>query len=380
MTVIPIHQLQSRIREQGRIRMGQKNARGFPQKLKRFRFTSADKPAIEAIANLYGGTCRSWAGAPTEEQYEVTIEADRVPIILPPNPLGDSPVYELWSGGGCARRCDGVECVIPTQPDPIPCMCAAKQEMVCKATTRLNVVMREIPFGGVWRLESHGWNTALEMPGQVEMILGLQQHGLVKGLLTMEERVAVKEGKTSKYNVPALVLDETLEALASGAANVRALGEARPPHLELPPPSETPPVPVEPSLLPPGGRTAPHLAIPAPTADDVEDDDDIADAELVDEDPAEVAARQARLNRLSDVTRGIADFLTIGTWPSNEDGFHRAFALALSKGTKNSLDLLTHEELGKGLTALADLLDGSRGLLTPPVDDTGKLRVSRKRS
>ncbi|WP_324606092.1 hypothetical protein [Streptomyces sp. NRRL WC-3725] len=88
----------------------------------RFRFTSASRPLLEKVAALYGGTVADWTpanGGPAA--HEVITDARRVPILVPPQPV--SQYYELWSGGGCQRRCDGITELLtdracPCGPDP----------------------------------------------------------------------------------------------------------------------------------------------------------------------------------------------------------------------------------------------------------------------
>jgi hypothetical protein len=224
-----------RLPDAGRIRIGVKGSKGQPQKLDRFRFTSTDPVALEQVADLYGGQITPWsdpkAGA---GQFQVITEAREIRIALPPDPLGNTPIYELWTGGGCARRCDGEVCEMLTSGQDgldlqqVPCICDAKGELACKVTTRLSVLLPEIRFVGVWRLDTHGWNAAQELPGMVELIRTLQDRGVVRGLLRVEERVQVLAGQTRKYMVPVLGIDESVEALAAGSARLGALGASTP--------------------------------------------------------------------------------------------------------------------------------------------------------
>lgn len=102
---MPILDLQLRQRELGRIRIGRKAAgKGNPQKLDKFRFTSASGELIERIAELYGGEALPWVND-GQSQFEVFTAVNRLPILVPPQPI--SQWYEMWSGGGCQRRCDG---------------------------------------------------------------------------------------------------------------------------------------------------------------------------------------------------------------------------------------------------------------------------------
>jgi hypothetical protein len=82
---------------------------------------------------------------------------------------------------------------------------------------------------GVWRLESHGYNAAAEIP----MIAELAMHvgDLVPARLSLQERRAVKDGQTSRFVVPVLDLDvntRTLVQLAGGRGGSPALEAAVP--------------------------------------------------------------------------------------------------------------------------------------------------------
>lgn len=230
--------------------------------------------AIHEIAQRYGGDPRPWTDGPRAGEWEVLTTAKEISIALPPNPLGNTPIYELWSAGGCSRRCDGETCEMPSQTDQgaevihAPCLCTAKGEMLCKPKTRLTVILRGIRFGGGWRLETGGWNAAQEMPGMVEMIQSLQQRGVTRGLLSLAERKSVvqQQGKptTVKFVVPALALDEDIEELAAGASRLAALAPANVAELAAAPPHE------------------PMVMTDDPMYDDVIDGE-IIDVEVVDE-------------------------------------------------------------------------------------------------
>lgn len=226
MAVTPVRSLSRRMPRHGKIRIGEKGAKGQPQKLSTFRFTSQDEGVICAIADRYGGKAQVWTGGPDKGSWEVTTEANEISIALPPDPLGDTPVYELWSAGGCLRRCDGEVCLLPSQgPDgteliDTPCICDAKDELACKITTRLTVILREVAFGGGWMLESHGWNAAHELPGMIEAVQAIQSKGLVGAVLALEERSKKKNGRTNRFVVPVVRPAISLDALAAGGGMV----------------------------------------------------------------------------------------------------------------------------------------------------------------
>lgn len=228
--IVPMSKLDRRLPEQGRIRFGEKGPKGEPRKLNVFRFTSHDEGAIREIASRYGGTPMPWSEMPG--QWQVTTESKEIPVVLPPDALGDSPVYELWAGGGVLRRCDGEVALVPiksasgAEMAERPCVCAAQGQLDCKPKTRLTVILPDVRFGGGWRIESGGWNVAQEMPGMVDMIASLQQRGLTRAMLALEPRVSKFGGLTRKFVVPVLRPAVSLDALMAGEGQVRAIAAA----------------------------------------------------------------------------------------------------------------------------------------------------------
>ena len=195
--------LQRRHAELGRIRLGEKIPVGTagksrPAKLETFRFTSPSAGYINDLAELYGGEPREWDNNGKPE-WEVYSEAKSIPVIAVRG--GMSQWLEHWSGGGCQRRCDGEREILSDSP----CLCATEdRERVCKPTTRLSVMLPELEAIGVWRLESHGWNAAAEIPAVAELALFVGD--LVPANLHLVERRSVKDGKTSRFVVPVLDL------------------------------------------------------------------------------------------------------------------------------------------------------------------------------
>ena len=237
MPISPIV-IQRRHAELGRIRLGQKGDRGQPQKLGAFRFTSPSERYIKDLAELYGGTPQPWDNGGKPE-FEVFTTATTIPVIAVKGGL--SQWMETWSGGGCVHRCDGERmvtgdlCEYDTttvtirergKPDRV-----VPAHDVAKPTTRLSVMLPELEALGVWRMESHGWNAAAEIPAVAE--LAAYVGDLVPANLNLVERRAIKDGKTSRFVVP--ILD-----LQIGAARLRELAEAMSSGRELGPAAAAP--------------------------------------------------------------------------------------------------------------------------------------------
>lgn len=223
---MPILDLQKRSRELGRIRLGQKGDRGQPVKLDRFRFTGHSEALLAKIAELYGGDLNQWTPAGGTQQWEVLSDTARVPIMVPPQPV--SQWYEFWTRAGCQHRCDGRTNVLTDEPcDPEE---PKHLEAIKKPTTRLNVVLRDVEGIGVWRVETHGFNAAIELPDVAEFLA--QAGGYVNGWLSLEQRTSIEQTdqgpKTRHYLVPIIEVDVTPAQLMAGHGRVAAPALAGP--------------------------------------------------------------------------------------------------------------------------------------------------------
>lgn len=276
---MPIIDQQRRLRELGRIRIGatetyQKNGKTLqrPTKLQTFRFTSQARELIEAAADRYGGDPHVWEGSPSEaEEWEVFTEADTIPILIQPGEVLQQ-YYEMWTGGGCQRRCDGRTEILTMKP----CICAdelgfdvtsdelnlespyynehrqdelakARREAAaertpkaCKPTTRLRVILAELPGVGTWRLESHGYYAAVELAGVAQLLEEATLQGrALPAQLGLDARQSKKPGQqTRRYVVPVIKVAATagqvLEALGTTVNDDYSLGSAERAQLEAP--------------------------------------------------------------------------------------------------------------------------------------------------
>jgi hypothetical protein len=237
---VPILDLQTRMRQLGEIRIGHVVDTGKiskktdkpimrPAKLDKFRFTSASRPILEQIAELYGGTVQPWTpanGGPTE--WEVFSEADRVPVIIPPMNNVIDAWYEQYKGSRCVRRCDGeIE-----QKSDKSCMCDPDNRE-CTITVRLNVMLRDVKGLGVWLLTSHGRTAASELPPMAKALL--RAGGEIDGWLTVEEKkVPLEDGTTARFMVPKLDVDLSPGELYAGAGRGPALQSGQRAAVEQP--------------------------------------------------------------------------------------------------------------------------------------------------
>ena len=276
--------LQQRAREVGRIRLGEQveTAKGGtrPARLETFRFTSPSEAAINAIADLYGGDPRPWG----DGQHEVITKAKEIEVAVP---TGFDPVsqsYEMWSAGGCTRRCDGQTEYISGGA----CMCDAElleqgDASVCKPTLRVSLLLPDVPLVGVWRLETHGYYANTELPAMIAMLQAVPRH--VRGTLRLEKRSVKRDGKTRTFPVPVLDVHVSMAAIVDGdqSDNVRQLPKPTRPVL--------PPGP-DPEALPPRGGGEPDAPTPPPV--DIDETVDVEPDEPAQVEPALASDAQRR--------------------------------------------------------------------------------------
>ncbi|MGW8326530.1 recombination directionality factor [Streptomyces sp. NPDC055897] len=230
---MPILDLQRRMRQLGEIRIGHVVATGKtrrdgkpgtrPAKLNHFRFTSPSRAILTEVAALYGGEVKPWTpanGGPAE--FEVYSTTNRLPVLIPPADAV-SQWYELYAGSKCRRRCDGVT----EHKSDRPCMCDP-DERECKITTRVNVMLRDVPALGQWLLITKGYYAATELPPAAELLA--QAGGYVAGWLGMEEKLVQRDEGPARFMVPTLDVEITPAALMAGKINGGAAAVASGPE------------------------------------------------------------------------------------------------------------------------------------------------------
>lgn len=240
-----IIELQRRLREVGRIRIGAQvattNGKTRPGKLEHFRLTSRDEKVIVAAAGVWGGTAQPWEGAPDGKQWEVYTETDQMQVVIPPGDMAFSQAYEQWSAGGCKVRCDG-------QWDHIadgPCHCDPEAR-ACDIHSRLSVILPDLPGMGVWRLDTQGYYAAVELGGLVDLIAAHSARGIMLPARLRLEQRSVKRPKpggggveTRRFAVPVLDVDVHPLALTGGVSpatgEIDAGSSARPILTPVPP-------------------------------------------------------------------------------------------------------------------------------------------------
>jgi hypothetical protein len=250
---MPIANLQRQMRTIGRIRTGNqvvsKGGRRIPNKLGTFRLTSPSSDIVAAAARVYGGEAVRWDNNGSPE-WEVVTGTDVMDIVVPPGQIV-SQWMELWSGGGCLRRCDGItnsidgqpcgstpthvgDRTIPPCPLDVPArIAAAAQGAACKTTTRLNVILPELPDLGTWLLESHGYYAAVHLAGAADILSAASAKGI---LLPARLRLASSSKKvpgqpTRQWFEPVIEFETTFAELGITGPSAPRLAAGGPPVL-----------------------------------------------------------------------------------------------------------------------------------------------------
>jgi hypothetical protein len=257
---VSIITIQRRYRELGRIRAGEKGPKGEPRKLSKWRITTPSRALADEVAVEFGGEVKEWADAPGGSQWEIYTDAKEINVYVPPQDMDRAQYFEEWSAAGVKRRCDGMTELISGRE----CMCNPEARK-CQLTTHLTVILPQIPDLGVWRITTHGWNAAAELPATVELLRRIHEEGdIPAAVLGLSERSEIKDGKTRRYVVPELRLPYKLTE--HSAAGLRTLGHGKHERPRLP--GDRPALPEDASFNgenPPGWGTSP--ALPGDKAD-----------------------------------------------------------------------------------------------------------------
>jgi hypothetical protein len=372
--VTPLRSIERRLPEMGRIRIGgekPKSGKGAGAKLETFRLTTDKVEALRIAAERFGGEIKPWTGSMAPGQYQLITQTKVLPIALPPEPIS-GPLYELWSGGGCQRRCDGEMAQIPQHTADgadlveVPCLCQRKGKLECSPKLRLSVLLRGLPFAGVWRYETSSWASVRELPGMVELVQALDERAIAtRAELHLEQRSGKvwdpRKGKiiTTHFNVVTVGLAEDIESLMGGSARLGALAPA---------PS---PGPAAPAL--PVADGDPQAADDHGGEDEVAEDqteqehpfdhgpdaEEIIEAELVDDEPAPENQPSRRRSPHPAQTRLVLQCAELAKHVGYDDAAIRhALALGASDGRTSSSAELTDAERSQAIDVADKLLTG----------------------
>lgn len=197
-----------------------------PVQSKTFVFSAAIRRHLDTLAEIYGGEVLEWEdGKALGQPWRVITESSTIRILIAPVKAAFSQFFEMWSAGGCARRCDNETELLTKQP----CLCpidglerqqlAAKGE-ACKLVTRFVVMLPELDELVGARLETKSYWAGLELMGNELIFRAAFENGLfLPGELRIPEpRVKVRDGKTTRYTVVELDVPMSKAAQALGMA------------------------------------------------------------------------------------------------------------------------------------------------------------------
>lgn len=201
-----LRNIQARAAEHGRLRTGYTQG-NRPMRSPNWVVTSHSEEHVRKAAELWGGEPEQWQPLnSTISQWRVITKSPSIEaLITPGDPLNQ--YNEMWSKGGCQRRCDGEMELLSRQA----CICLArfgeewhlqKKGVVCSTTSRLNVMLPDLSGMGMWRAETHSFYAAQEWGGMVDMVLaGTDGKGFIPVNLRIEPRQRVANGETKKFPV-----------------------------------------------------------------------------------------------------------------------------------------------------------------------------------
>lgn len=210
-----------------------------PAKLDAFRLTTRSPNIARAVAEALGGEAVETTLLNGRTTWEVFTTATQLAVMVPPGEAAISQWFEMWTAGGCTRRCDG-ETEQLTQE---PCKCpldaamrnqAAKAGQACRPTTRVNVMLPDIPDLGVWLVSSTGYNAAVELGGAAEVLAAARSAGVsVPAVLRLDQRQSKRivdgQAVTHNFAVPVLEIGMTLRDMAALDASTSTIAGALPP-------------------------------------------------------------------------------------------------------------------------------------------------------
>lgn len=226
---MPVNVITRRFPEIGRIRLGDRGGTNkAPRRLAHFRLTSQDAAPLAAAAKLWGGSVQKWEQGGEEGRYQLYTTVAELPVrVIVNQPL--SQWLELWSGGGCQRRCDGITEIIGNTD----CLCDPEKRE-CSLKTRFSVLLPEIPGVGSWRVETGGYYAAIELPGLFELLTAHARAGsFPPATLAIEARERKVPGKpTKKFSVVTIRIHETIATLLGGPQQAAIATENAPRVIE----------------------------------------------------------------------------------------------------------------------------------------------------
>lgn len=269
---VPFSHFKPRMSDLGRIRGGYKGDRR-PIESRTWILSAQTPDNLELLADIYGGTVEHKERSDSDDKYWLTTESEGLEVVLPDEPLSE-PRWQKWNGKFLARNCDAVTCTVfekGKRPIETDCLCQGidSERDWCKPKMHLSVILPQCPIGA-WRLVTTSKNAVAELQTSIDLIRAASSLGFPRAVLTRVDRTSGEK----QYRVPTLTTKASFEQLEAAASQAAAVGA----------------VPAAPAL----GHTRMELpagAVNVPSdVSEFWEDDDVIDAELVDEPQEPVTA------------------------------------------------------------------------------------------
>jgi recombination directionality factor gp3-like protein len=347
MSPTPLIELQRRLAEAGRIRMGEKTEKGAPKRLDTWRITSPTKELVEQAAGLYGGEPKPW-DSPTGKQWEVVTTTAELPVLVMPGYSFRQGYEYRTSPTLVERRCDGVE-----QDDGTPCACNAEgfEGDECALISRLTVALPELTTMLGWRLETKGDNAARELLASMDLVQGISGgRPFVPAKLRIVERRGNVNGQAVRYVVPVIDVQVRYSEVLGGELVSRERAALPAGYIPLERPSNG-------ATLADGLREAETQTLTKPPRVPLPEDDDILDESVATPSAADTSEAASIPSPASDVSHQATDAPDVASAPSPPKTITRAqrarlFAIGREYGVdKDHIRTLLRELTGSESTA-----------------------------
>jgi hypothetical protein len=219
---------QAAVARVGKIRMGEKRVSTrtkaeYPAQRETFRFTSANKAAIEMLKLAYGGEVRPWKDHPGE--WELDSTSGQISVIVD-TALSVDDTFEKYDGKTRTHKCDGLNCeffemkrdrdgkIIHAQDmGLVGCRCNPdgqgpdpENKGHCDLKTTLRVMIPATGDVMLWEFASKGVIFNSEVRGAVDTFRSMGiRHGYCHLSINLLEKV--RGNDVSKFGVARLTLD-----------------------------------------------------------------------------------------------------------------------------------------------------------------------------
>jgi len=213
---------QKRHKQLGEIRLGTSGARG-PVKLDTFRFTTKGQTIANRVAEYFGVEAKFVTLANKVETWEILTTVKELPVIIPPGEAVIDQFFRMYSAAGCLRKCDGLIEEISGEKCKCPADIMERKELAakgqaCKPNTIVRVILPDLAGIGVWKIASNGDNAAVELGDVAQQLADAAARDIyLPAVLRVDSReVKVVGQPVRKFSVPVIDMVNSPREIASG--------------------------------------------------------------------------------------------------------------------------------------------------------------------